>query len=187
MSLSSRSYLTTELKHATENRHTTRRWASLSSSSFSCTWKVHGALRTCVWRRPPLTYHRPLATDPSTHAIANLPSLYFASSAYSYSYAYSNTPPSSHQGRDRIHFDFPRSDPKRSPAGVRRTFGTPWPPPIRPPPSPAHNEDEHDGVRADYLYVPRASRIPSDLLSRRPSARAFSAGDVAVTSPSARA
>jgi hypothetical protein len=115
-----------------------------------------------------------------------LPSPYSASSAYSYSYAYSNTPPSSQQGRDRIRLDLPRSDSKLSPGG-RRTFGTSQPPPLRPPPPPAHDEDEHDGVRADYLYVPPASPIPGDLLARRPSARASSADDVTVTSPSARA
>ncbi len=119
-------------------------------------------------------------------APAPLPSPYSASSAYSYSYAYSNTPPSSQQGRDRIRFDLPRSDSKLSPGG-RRTFGGPRPPALRLPPLPVHDEDEHDGVRADYLCAPPASPIPGDLLARRPSARASSTGDVAVTSPSARA
>ena len=115
-----------------------------------------------------------------------LPSPYSASSAYSYSYAYSNTPPSSQQGRDRIRFDLPRSDSKLPPGGSR-TFGTQRPPPLRQPHPPAHDEDEHDGVRADYLYVPPASPIPGDLLARRPSARASSVEDVSVISPSARA
>ena len=109
-----------------------------------------------------------------------LPSPYSASSSYSYSYAYSNTPPGSQQGRDRIHFDIPRRDSKLLP------FGKPRPPPIRPPSPPAHEEDENDGVRAHYLYMPPASPIPGDLLSRRSSARSSSPVAVA-TSPSARA
>jgi ethanolamine phosphate phosphodiesterase len=115
-----------------------------------------------------------------------LPTPYSASSAYSYSYPYSNTPPSSQQGRDRIRLDLPGRDSKLSPGG-RRSFGTSRPPLLRPPPPPAHDEDEHDGVRADYLYVPPASPIPGDILARRHSARASSTDDVAVTSPSARA
>jgi len=68
---------------------------------FLCTWKVHGALRACVWRRPSLPSH----FDPSQLTPPKptpLPSPYSASSAYSYSYAYSHTLPSSRQGRGRI-------------------------------------------------------------------------------------
>lgn len=126
-------------------------------------------------------------SEPSPSPPTHLPSPYSASSAYSYSYAYSNMPPGSQQGRDRILFDLPRRDSsKLAPPGGLRTFGKPRPPPLRPLPPPAHEEDENDGVRAHYLCVPPASPVPGDLLPRRPLARTASAIAI-VTSPSARA
>ena len=96
-------YLATESKHAsTENRHNPAPVGiTVITVTFLCTWKVHGALRACVWRRPSLPSH----FDPSQLTPPKptpLPSPYSASSAYSYSYAYSHTLPSSRQGRGRI-------------------------------------------------------------------------------------
>jgi hypothetical protein len=146
--------------------------------------RTRRASRLCLAPASPLPCH----VDPSLPSPSqptHLPSPYSASSAYSYSYAYSNTPPGSQQGRDRIQLDLPRRDSKLAPGGLR-TFGKSRPPQLRPLPPPAHDEDENDGVRAHYLYVPPASPVPGDLLARRPSARAPSA-IATVTSPSARA
>ena len=126
----------------------------------------------------------PSHVDSTQLSPPTLPSPYSASSAYSYSYAYSNTPPSSQQqGRDRMHIDLPRRESRISLGGHRSMgIGAPG----TPPPLPAHDEDEHDGVRAHYLYMPPASPVPGDLLARRHSARA-SSPVAAVTGPPARA
>ena len=119
---------------------------------------------------------------------APLPSPYSASSAYSYSYAYSNTPPSSQQQGRGDHSELPKRDSKVSSSGGLRPFGKPRPPPLRPPPPPSHEEDENenDDVRAHYLYVPPASPLPGDILSRRTSSRASPVIET-LTSPTARA
>jgi ethanolamine phosphate phosphodiesterase len=116
-----------------------------------------------------------------------VPSPYSASSAYSYSYAYSNTPPHSQRGHDHMHLHLPRRDSRLALGGHRGTAGPHVPPsPLLPPPSSVFEEDEHDGVRAHYLYMPPASPLPGDLLARRHSARVASPVEAA-TGPPARA
>ena len=112
-----------------------------------------------------------------------VPSPYSASSAYSYTYPYSNTPPSSQGGGDRNHFEPPRRGSKPAQNGYKN-FGPPRTAPLLI--LPTQDDDEHDGVRAHYLYVPPASPLPGDLLARRHSARATSPV-AAVTGPTARA
>jgi ethanolamine phosphate phosphodiesterase len=116
-----------------------------------------------------------------------VPSPYSASSAYSYSYAYSNTPPNSQRGHDRLHIQVPKRDSRQFALGGHRAPPhTPLTPPPLSPPPPAVEEDEHDGVRAHYLYIPPASPVPGDLLARRHSGRGGSPAEVA-TGPPARA
>jgi ethanolamine phosphate phosphodiesterase len=119
-----------------------------------------------------------------------VPSPYSASSAYSYSYAYSNTPPNSQRGHDRMHIQLPRRDSRQLALGGHRgstaSPHTPLAPAPPLPPPAAVEEDEHDGVRAHYLYIPPASPVPGDLLARRHSGRGGSPAEVA-TGPPARA
>ncbi|KAI0293367.1 hypothetical protein B0F90DRAFT_1822136 [Multifurca ochricompacta] len=130
-----------------------------------------------------------------------VPSPYSASSAYSYSYAYTNTPPSSQQGRGRTRIELPKRDsrhtlvsgiPDHTAGGGSRPH---MPRSLSPPLALAaesslpqtHDEDDHDGVRAHYLYMPRASSpLPGDLIARRHSGRATSPVATA-TGPPARA
>ena len=124
----------------------------------------------------------PSHAEPTKLNTPSVPSPYSASSAYSYSYAYSNTPPNSQRGYDRMHFQLPRRDSRVALGGHGIAAAQPTPP-TSPPPPPAVEEDEHDGVRAHYLYIPPASPLPSDLLARRHSARAASPVDAATGSP----
>ncbi|KAI0245185.1 hypothetical protein BJV78DRAFT_606747 [Lactifluus subvellereus] len=124
-------------------------------------------------------------TKPNPRDTSSVPSPYSASSAYSYSYAYSNTPPSSQRGYDRMHFHLPKRDSRLAVGGHGTTAAKPTPPAL-PLSSPTLEEDENDGVRAHYLYIPPASPLAGDLLARRHSVRAASPVEAA-TGPPARA
>jgi hypothetical protein len=74
----------------------------------------------CVWRQQPLPSHVD-CSQPSLPPLPPLPSPYSASSAYPYSYAYTNTPPSSQC--DCPHLGIPKRD-SRPALGGRWTAGT---------------------------------------------------------------
>src|SRR6266566_5512345 len=77
-------YLTTELKHATENRHNPTVGLTVIILIF-----LH---MESAWRAAHLRLATASSSISSTPQPMLLPSPYFASSAYSYPYAYSNTP-----------------------------------------------------------------------------------------------
>ncbi|KAH9963735.1 hypothetical protein BC827DRAFT_1266096 [Russula dissimulans] len=82
------------------------------------------------------------------------PSPYSASSAYSYTYPYSNMPPSSQGGRDRNHVELPQRNSKPAQNGHRglgalRTAPLPIPP--------GQDEDEQDGP--GHLHLSRQWQV----------------------------
>ncbi|KAH8985697.1 hypothetical protein EDB92DRAFT_1881946 [Lactarius akahatsu] len=107
----------------------------------------HAARLRLTTPASPLPSHADPKQQPPAPPAA--PSPYSASSAYSYSYAYSNTPPT-------VTGSQPRRDRDRAPR-------PPPPPPLallQSPlqPTPEDDEQDEDGVRAHYLYMPVLAR-----------------------------
>ncbi|KAI9453151.1 hypothetical protein BJY52DRAFT_861070 [Lactarius psammicola] len=134
----------------------------------------------------------PSHADPKPAVPPTDPSPYSASSAYSYSYAYSNTPSMGSQPRR----ERDRAQRPALPAAPPRASRPPPPPPplalstLRP--MQEEDEQDEDGVRAHYLYMPPASPVPGDLLARRQYSTRSASPDrsgteTAATGPSPRA